>query len=538
MARRISQGLFLALFLLLIFATAGLTGAGFDAQSAADIPWPVEAFLNLDPFIALLVALATVTVPATLLFSLIVLVIALFTGRSFCGWVCPMGTLNHAVSETAPGLSAAKKIKANQPARPRHFKYFLLLFSLGAAFFGSALGGLFDPISLVTRGVALTLLPIFNFLASLLIETTAGTASHTAQQLSDSAHDLLSGIVVHANGLLVLGGIWLTLIFAAILFANRYVPRLWCRWICPLGALLGLAGRFGILALHKDESRCTQCKRCEKICSGAASPMPGKPWLRAECDLCLNCVAVCPENALSFGRVRDRAHPQREEAPHPNLKRRHVLTSAAAGMLAVPALRSGSITSSQGRPHPDCIRPPGAMAENDFLARCIRCGQCMKICPTNALHPAFDEAGLEGLWSPVLIPRIGACEPTCTLCTQVCPTGAIKRLHEDDKTGQNGKQMVVIGTAFFDQGRCLPWAMGTPCTVCEEFCPQSPKAIWLEEVERVVNGKTVKLKLPYVDPSRCSGCGACENACPVNDRAAIRVSSAGETRNPNNRLLL
>ena len=49
-----------------------------------------------------------------------------------------------------------------------------------------------------------------------------------------------------------------------------------------------------------------------------------------------------------------------------------------------------------------------------------------------------------------------------------------------------GQPPIKIGTAFYDHGRCLPWSMQTPCIVCEEFCPTSPKAIWVEEVDAPV----------------------------------------------------
>ena len=97
--------------------------------------------------------------------------------------------------------------------------------------------------------------------------------------------------------------------------------------------------------------------------------------------------------------------------------------------------------------------------------------------------------------------------------------------------------MVRIGTAFIDRGRCLPWAMGTPCIVCEELCPVSPKAIVVEEESVEVDGETRNLLKPSVRPDRCNGCGACEFICPVHDRAAIRVSSVGESRSQSNTLL-
>jgi ferredoxin len=179
----------------------------------------------------------------------------------------------------------------------------------------------------------------------------------------------------------------------------------------------------------------------------------------------------------------------------------------------------------------------------------------MKVCPNDALHPALMEAGIEGIWTPILIPRIGYCEPSCVLCGQVCPTGAIQKITEEQKLGNaqgalGAQKPISIGTAFYDQGRCLPWAMGTPCIVCEEFCPTSPKAIWVEEVDAPkrlpvfgANGapppmKTVHLQRPHVDPSLCIGCGACEKVCPVQDKPAVYVTSVGESRSKTNVILL
>jgi ferredoxin len=189
--------------------------------------------------------------------------------------------------------------------------------------------------------------------------------------------------------------------------------------------------------------------------------------------------------------------------------------------------------------NPFLIRPPGSTAEEDFIARCIRCGQCMRVCPNNALHPTFSEAGWEGLWSPIMIARIGYCEPTCTLCGQVCPTGAIIELTHEQKVGDENNPPNRIGTAFINRGRCLPWGMNTPCIVCEEWCPTTPKAIYLKKEEAVDSkGLNVTLQRPHVDPERCTGCGACEYACPVEDNAAIYVTSVGESRSPDNQLLL
>jgi len=165
------------------------------------------------------------------------------------------------------------------------------------------------------------------------------------------------------------------------------------------------------------------------------------------------------------------------------------------------------------------------------------------VCPNNALHPTLEQAGIEGLWTPALTPRIGYCEPSCVLCSEVCPTGAIWQLSARQKgwvaASAATDEPVRVGTAFYDRGRCLPWAMATECIVCEEWCPVSPKAIYLEEAQVADAAGTMKtVKQPRVDAKRCVGCGACEYACPLQDRPAVYVTSIGESRSPSNQILL
>ncbi|MCU0812454.1 MAG: 4Fe-4S dicluster domain-containing protein, partial [Thiobacillaceae bacterium] len=152
------------------------------------------------------------------------------------------------------------------------------------------------------------------------------------------------------------------------------------------------------------------------------------------------------------------------------------------------------------------IRPPGALAEEDFLARCIKCGQCMRVCPTNVIHPAGLEAGIEGLWTPRLNFRVGTsgCQHTCIACGHLCPTAAIRPISLEERTGRGGfaaRGPLRLGTAFVDRGRCLPWAMDKPCIVCQENCPVSPKAIFTREVFNAVRA-TAPLAVRSADSAR------------------------------------
>jgi MauM/NapG family ferredoxin protein len=274
-----------------------------------------------------------------------------------------------------------------------------------------------------------------------------------------------------------------------------------------------------------DPDLCTDCHRCVRDCQGADEPFAQHRV--AECHVCLNCVSVCPEDAITYRAFAPTAAPNGGV----DLPRRQIVGAALVGAALLPLMRASSAEAA-----PEAIRPPGALPEAEFLGRCVRCGACVNACPTSALQPSLTTAGLEGLYTPVLVARHGWCEPSCTRCGQVCPTGAIAPLTPETKgwtRGAGSGTRVKIGTAFFDWGRCLPWAMATPCVVCEEVCPTSPKAIWLEPVDALrADGTVVRVQRPRLDPDRCIGCGLCEAKCPVASPAAIRVTRAGESRDP------
>ena len=173
----------------------------------------------------------------------------------------------------------------------------------------------------------------------------------------------------------------------------------------------------------------------------------------------------------------DNAHA----AVSPDIEGRRTALAAIAGLAAVPLLKSDPRSTQDYDIR--AIRPPGALEEQEFLKRCVKCGQCIRVCPTNVLQPAMLETGAEGLWTPVMNYRVGFCQQTCTACGHVCPTGAIQHLTVPDKLGLGPYAPagpIVIGTAHVDRGRCLPWSKNGPCMVCGEVCPVSPKAIHAE----------------------------------------------------------
>ncbi len=539
--RRVSQVLFFFIFVWLILKTTFEVNFAPSVTDEVILPYPVSLFFWFDPLAALGTMLSSWTIFDGLVCSVGLLVATLFVGRFFCGWVCPMGSLNHWLSEwrsDRPTRKGKSRIESNRFRPYQKWKYYILFGALLSALFGTMFISILDPLSLLARSLGTVILPLIHTAVIAFRDAVKELGWPPLSDAAQSAYESVGSVLLpfrqaHFQGILLLGAV-----FAAVLVANRFVTRFWCRGICPLGALLGLFARFGWLGLDKDEGACTHCNKCLVSCQGADNPAVGDTWRKSECHLCLNCQAACPEGALAF-----RFFPRQEAtATNPcgthqvDLVRRSVLLSLGAGALTVPLLRSG--TSFEANASPARVRPPGALPEKAFMERCIRCGQCMRVCPNNALHPTFLEAGAEGIWTPIMIARVGYCEPTCTLCGQVCPAGAITELTKLQKVGGKDQPPARIGTAFVDKSRCLPWAMNTPCIVCEEWCPTSPKAIYLEEAE-VVNreGERVKVKRPVVDPALCTGCGACEFACPVYDRRAVRITAVGESRSYDNQII-
>lgn len=533
--RTFSQIGFLLLFFYLILRT------DFRATSSSPddlrLSSPVSLFFQIDPLVAISNALSSRALYHGLLWSLLILTPTFFFGRFFCGWICPMGTINHFFGSLKSESKRGKQlIDSNRYKNWQATKYYILLAVLVAALFGTGLVGWFDPFSFLTRSLGLSILPGFDYLTSSVLHSAESSSLSLVRGVGGILHAMLNLTVLSLKQSHFRQGFFLGSLFLLTLALNYRFTRFFCRALCPLGALLGFVSRWSILGLQKHPAACDDCTRCLLHCQGGDDPIGGVPWRKSECLLCLNCVDECPHDGLEF-----KFFPQGHTREAPSLQRRKVITGLATGAAVLPLMRA--TTSFTAEKNERRIRPPGALEESDFLARCVRCGECMKVCPNNALHPSFSESGLEGVWTPVLVARIGYCEPSCVLCSQACPTGAIWELTPQAKAWVVGvsseSKPIHIGTAFYDRGRCLPWAMATECIVCEEWCPTSPKAIYLQPAEVLdAKGQTRILKQPLIDPEKCVGCGACEYACPLQDRPAIYVTGIGETRSSSNQILL
>lgn len=489
---------------------------------------PADAFFRFDPLTSFGAMVAGRQWLWHLSLALITIVATVVVGRFWCGWFCPMGTVLEYVH-----FKKARRRAKRLPSRLRLVKYFLLVMIVVGAALGSLTLMILDPITLITRSTTASVIPGVDY----LVRSVEKVMAHVSwlQGAVSWIDNTARGHVLPAVVPVFSQALFLGLLFLGVISLNAFADRFWCRYLCPLGALLGLVSKIAVLRPLVGEA-CTSCSRCAGACrlgaidAGGAKPAiavdaataapeatPARAYevVTSECTVCLDCLVACPaEESMRIG-THVQAGPWREY----DTGRRQFLTATAAGAGSVILLGTG--WWNKLRPA-RLIRPPGVHDEGAFLSSCVRCGACLEVCPTSGLQPTLDEAGLAALWTPTLKPRMGYCAWQCTSCGQVCPSGAIPRLH------LSSKRRDVIGTAVIDRSRCLPWSQGKSCVVCQEVCPVPKNAISLTggKLVTAADGVAEYIVYPKVRADRCVGCGICEFSCPVAGEAAIVVRPA------------
>jgi len=497
--QRLVQILSLAAFIGLLFLAA------FPLVSSV----PVNVFLRMDPLAASGTWLSSRTVLWVFWPAVVLLILAPVMGRFFCGMICPMGTTVDGFDRTLGKTDKAEapNMISTAARRPR-IKYHVLVFILGSALCGISLVFAASPLSLITRFYGLIVYP-----AACLAADIGLVVLRPVVDFLDIPSLVYARMPLPRYALQ-----WVSvLMFAGIFICALITPRFWCRYLCPAGALFALCSVKPLIRRQVSDT-CIRCGACQTACPMQAIGSDPLSTDFSECIVCETCVRVCPVNAVTFSSGR---HAGSCGFNALFADRRQFVFSGITGIASAVLMYTG-LYQLHGKPgpgqilHPSMIRPPGALPESAFLDRCIRCGECMKACPTNTLQPLGLAAGLSGWFSPILIPRRGPCEAQCNVCGQVCPTGAIRPLPIEEKTWAK------IGTAYVIRHKCLAWEFDRRCLVCDEVCPYN--ALEFRQLP------DHSVAVPFVNESRCSGCGFCEHHCPVQAQAAIVVEPMGEIR--------
>lgn len=494
--RRISQTIFLSIFIYVLWSTA---------YPLSGLISP-ESIFRLDPLIMFITSISERTILSGIGSAIAFIVLTLVLGRFFCGWICPLGTtINMVGALRKKHFSAGDEINR----RLRVPKYLILLTAFICSFAGMQIIWFLDPIVIAARFVSLNLIPFVTVTVdNIFIALIKATGFYAPiQDLYRALRESFLGVSTRyfSHSLIILG------LFLLVVGSSLVLKRVWCRSVCPLGALYALFARFSLLTRVVD--KCVKCAKCKPDCPMGAIK-DDMDYVRSECILCMKCIYECEPNLTKFTfplkEIKNKAFAKIKGES--GISRRDFLFLAAVSSLGLIGFkRKGIIWASSGV---SIIRPPAALREDKFVDRCVRCGNCMKVCITNGLQPILFQSGLGGIWTPHLVPEIGYCEYHCTLCGNTCPTGAIPRLSLDRK------KMTRLGIARIDQSICIPWSKKGDCIVCEEHCPIPEKAIKL--IKENVDGRV--LSKPYIDVLYCVGCGICQNKCPVRPSRAIKVS--------------
>ncbi len=179
-----------------------------------------------------------------------------------------------------------------------------------------------------------------------------------------------------------------------------------------------------------------------------------------------------------------------------------ILPIAAAALPVSPA-RAGLFQSPIKT---NVLRPPGAVPENIFASKCIRCGRCAEVCPYRSIVPRdFLETGVNA-GTPLIDVTKVPCY-LCMKCVEVCPTGTLRPI---------AQQETRMGLAVIDRYACMTWQEGEfmLCRTCYNVCPFKEKAIKLDELR------------PVIIEEYCTGCGLCTHGCPVtleNGKKAVNI---------------
>ena len=376
----------------------------------------------------------------TLSIVLINILLAFFFGRFYCSVICPFGILQDIIGSMFRRKSGASK-------NLYYIRYGIFVLTLAAMFAG-------------VTGVLRFLDPYSNF------------------------GNILTGFL-NIKTASILTFVPLIIIAALVLWKNR----IFCTTICPVGTALGLFSKFGFNKMYISEEICKGCGQCEKECPTGAIISKDKILDNERCIRCMRCVAKCPGHGILFGKKDEKISfiPSRR-----NFITTGIIAAAAVAVIAKGKDVAGAIIETfKKRP----ICPPGAGSPERFAQKCTNCGLCVEHCKGKILQKPDAE------YETVHIDfSKGKCEFDCKNCSDICPTGAIKKMTLKEK--QNCR----IGLVKLDYEKC------TKCGLCSHICPK-------EALEHKP-GET-----PVYKAAKCIGCGACQNICPVN---AIEIISINE----------
>ena len=470
--------------------------------------------------------------PAILSLNFIVIVVlaiaTLILGRVYCSVICPLGILQDIIAWFRFKLN--KKARYHWSKEKKWLRYGIFVVFIFALIIGfQSFVAIVAPYSSYGRIVENLFSPIYILGNNLFALITEKAGSYTIYPKEVWLKSLPTFIIA-------------AITFIALIILAWKGGRTYCNTICPVGTTLSFLARFSAFRPVIDRSKCKLCHKCEKDCKSSCIDLEHYKVDYSRCVTCFNCISSCKFDAMQYrfawGKsVDDNLNTTNESSKFRPLKSQTlskqdkagtdvsrrafivssaiVLSSLAIGENKEKVKKTYAKISGKKVPERSIpITPAGSWSVNSFYSHCTACQLCVIACPNNVLRPSSK---LSRIMQPEMSYERGFCKPDCVKCSELCPTGAIRRILPEEK------KSIHIGMAEIEYSLCLAAEKGAKCGLCARNCPIEAISMIEKEITNT-SGNKKTVKIPMVNESKCIGCGACEFVCPSRPLSAIKVN--------------
>jgi Polyferredoxin len=430
------------------------------------------------------------------------LVLTLLFGRIYCSVICPAGILQDLVSRFSRRGKKRKKGKKKRwysYHKPSNIVRYALL---GVAFLLFFLGlnsvlSWLDPYSNFGRIAS-------NLFGPLVILGNNALASGLMSLKNYSLYH------VSIDYITILSFIGALVAFVVLAGLALFRGRLFCNTLCPVGGLLSLVSRYSFFRIQLG-SECNACGNCERMCKSECIDSKSGIVDSSRCVNCFNCLSSCKKGSIKYafslpGGTKNKKNQQQQDSPEEIRSRRNFIATGATLLATSSILPAWANGKSKNKKIP--LIPPGGQGLEPFTKKCTACHLCVVKCPSQVIRPAGLEYGFNYMLKPHVVYDKAYCNYECTICSEICPNGALQKLTKEEKVTTQ------VGYVHFEKDLCITYVDGTDCGACSEHCPtQAVKMVPYKD----------SLRVPEIDPTICVGCGGCEYICPVLPQKAIYI---------------